>query len=77
MFSIITVSHGHEKDCLILFDSIIRFFDLDKFELIVIDNLNDSDILDSTLIGISNFNPGFNYKIIKNKIPNLFRLIII
>jgi len=72
MFSIITVSHGHEEDCSNLLDSLLAHYDERSFEMIVIDNLNHSTILGPRLSAIRNQYPNFRYTLIENSTPRSF-----
>lgn len=72
MFSIITVSHGHEEDCSNLLDSLLAHYDERSFEIIVIDNLNHSTVLGPKLSAIRNQYPNFRYRLIENPIPRSF-----
>lgn len=72
MFSIVTVSHGHDVDCVVLFESLVKYIPSNEFEIIVVDNLNNSKQLENSLKEIQQKIPSFSYQLIKNSSPKSF-----
>ncbi|ACH65035.1 putative glycosyltransferase [Aliivibrio fischeri MJ11] len=70
MFSVVTVSHGHNEIVCDLITSLVKFGNAEDFEFILIDNLNSSFFNEERLksLGLIHF------KLVKNVIPFSFSI---